>query len=35
MNGERIGIELILSVIAWFGALAFLWWLTRIVRSPE
>ena len=56
MNEERLGIELTVSVIAWFavvlfafffvgavvgvvaimlGALLFIWWLARIVRSPE
>jgi hypothetical protein len=56
MNEERVGIELIVSVIAWFaivllafffvgavvgviaivlGALLFVLWLARIIRSPE
>jgi Flp pilus assembly protein TadB len=56
MDEERIGIELIVSVIAWFavvllafffvgavvgviaillGALLFIWWLVRAIRTPE
>jgi hypothetical protein len=56
VNEERLGVELTVSVIAWFavvllafffvgavvgviaimlGALLFIWWLARIVRSPE
>jgi hypothetical protein len=56
MDEERVGIELIVSVMAWFavvllafffvgavvgviaivlGALLFVWWLARIIRTPE
>ena len=42
MDEERVGIELIVSVIAWFaviaillGAVLFIWWLVRAIRAPE